>query len=341
MIFALVVLVLLIFSALFNLTQFVHGLIPMKLHGYSSSAGPRLDEVVLQDNDAHNKIAVIPVEGIITSASIDGDYNLVELIRAQLKEAANDAKVKAVILKVNSPGGEVLPSDEISKLLADFQLDEPAEGGMPAHKGKPIIVSMGSLAASGGYYVSAPCKWIVANEMTITGSIGVIMESYNYRGLMDKVGLQPVVFKSGKFKDMLSGSREPTEITQEERDMVQNLINEVYGKFKSVVAAGRKGHSLSPNWQDYADGRVLSGKQALDLGFVDELGDFDDAVERAKTIAGIAEANVVEYRARRDLSDMLGLFGKTQVPSIKLDLGMEGPKLEAGQLYFLSSTVVH
>jgi len=330
-----------VFSMIENFRQFVGGMNPINFSGYRTSAGPRLDEVIMEDNDARNKIAVVAVEGIITSARLDGDYSLAELIKAQLKEAQEDPKVKAVILKVNSPGGEVLPSDEISKELADFQTDQPAEGSLPARKGKPVIVSMGSLAASGGYYVSAPCKWIVANEMTITGSIGVIMESYNYRGLMDKVGLEPVVFKSGKFKDMMSGSREPTEVTQEERDIMQNLINEVYGKFKSVVAAGRQGHKLAANWTDYADGRVLSGKEALALGFVDELGDFNDAVERAKTIAGIGNANIVEYRARRDLSDMLGLFGKSKVPAIKLDLGVEGPKLEAGQLYFLSSTVVH
>ena len=100
---------------------------------------------------------------------------------------------------------------------------------------------MGSLAASGGYYVSAPCRWIVANDLTITGSIGVIMSTWNYRGLMDKVGLRPETFKSGKYKDMLSGSREPDTITPEEREMVQALIDETYGKFKSaVVAEGRK-----------------------------------------------------------------------------------------------------
>src|SRR5436190_15614835 len=98
---------------------------------------------------------------------------------------------------------------------------------------------MGNLAASGGYYVSAPCQWIVANELTITGSIGVIMHSWNYRGLMDKVGLKPETYKSGKFKDMLSGERNPTDITPEERDMVQSLIDETYSKFKGVVAKGR------------------------------------------------------------------------------------------------------
>jgi protease-4 len=240
---------------------------------------------------------------------------------------------------VDSPGGEVLASDEIAKAIEKFQ--------NTSHK--PVIVSMGSLAASGGYYVSAPSRWIVANDMTITGSIGVIMGTWNYRGLMNKVGIRPFTFKSGKFKDMLSGSREPDDITQEERDMVQKLIDETFEKFKGVVAAGRKdahdkskdGKALADNWTEFADGRVLSGKEAENLGLVDELGNFDVATKRARTIAGIGRANLVEYRQRVDFSDLLGLFGKTESRAIKVDLGIESPKIEAGRLYFLSPTYLH
>src|SRR5205085_7416090 len=138
--------------------------------------------------------------------------------------------------------------------------------------GKPVIAAMGSLAASGGYYVSAPCQWIVANDMTITGSIGVIMHGYNFRGLMDKVGVRPEVFKSGKFKDMLSPDKREEDISQEEREMIQSMVNETFDKFKTIVAEGRgasakknsggsdKGHALVENWAQYADGRILSGK---------------------------------------------------------------------------------
>src|SRR5439155_12788280 len=194
----------------------------------------------------------------------------------------------------DSPGGEVLASDEINHSISDFQTK--------SHK--PVIGSMGNLAASGGYYVSAPCRWIVANELTITGSIGVILHSWNYRGLMNKVGLRPETYKSGKFKDMLSGERNPDEIPAEEREMVQTLIDDTYGKFKSVVAKGReqahdknknnpekdRGRALSSDWESYADGRVLSGAEAYKLGFVDQKGNFADAVKRAKTIAGISDA---------------------------------------------------
>jgi protease-4 len=266
---------------------------------------------------------------------------MVDVIKAQLKRAEEDEKVGAVILKVDSPGGEVLPSDDISRAIADFQTK--------GH-GKPVVCSMGSLAASGGYYVSAPCRWIVANEMTITGSIGVIMSTYNYRGLMDKVGLRPETFKSGKYKDMLSGSREPDSITPEEREMVQALINETYGQFTNVVAKGRSsahgknkpdGRGLTPDWADYADGRILSGREAFKLGFVDQLGTFDDAVKQAKRIARIRAANLVEYQQRFELSDFFRLFGRSEGKVVKLDIGMDGPKLKAGQLYFLSPLLLH
>jgi len=267
---------------------------------------------------------------------------MVDIIRAQLKRAEEDPRVKAVLLKVDSPGGEVLASDEIYHALDQFQNKTR----------KPVIVSMGSLAASGGYYVSAPCQWIVANDLTITGSIGVIMHSWNYRALMNKVGLQPETYKSGKFKDMLSGEREPNDIPPEEREMVQSLINETYQKFKSAVADGRKqaqqankgkGRPLDPKWSDYADGRVLSGTKAYDLGFVDQLGNFEDAVARARTLAGISAANLVEYQQRYELSDLLRLFGKSEGANqvIKVDLGMDAPKLQAGQLYFLAPTFAH
>lgn len=343
---ALVLFVLLGISLLYNAGNFASNVIHGKSVKTSArSVGPKLEEVVTEDNDANNKIAVIELNGIITSRAVDqSSYNMVDLIRAQLQRAKEDSEVKAVVLKVDSPGGEVLASDEINRLLADFQ----------SKSQKAVVASMGDLAASGGYYVSAPCRWIVANELTITGSIGVILHSYNYRGLMDKVGLVPEVYKSGKFKDMLSGDRKPDEVLPEEREMLQSLIDQTYQKFKSVVADGRgkayeknkkEGRPLSEDWADYADGRVLSGTEAYKLGFVDQLGNYQDAVNRAKTIAGISTANLIEYQQRYDISDLFRLFGQAgqaqQGRVLKVDLGMEVPKLQAGRLYFLSPTFTH
>jgi len=347
MVVALILFVLLVLSGLYNLGNFASGLVNPKSHYSGRASGPRLEEAVLEDKDSNNKIAVIEVNGIITSRAMDqGGYNMVEILKAQLKRAAEDDKVKAVILKVDSPGGEVLASDEIYHAIADFQ----------AKKNKPVVASMGNLAASGGYYISAPCQWIVANELTITGSIGVIMHSWNYFGLMKKVGVAPQTYKSGKFKDMLSGERDPDSIAPEEREMVQSLIDETYNKFKGVVADGRRvahdknksaenrpdqGRALNENWTDYADGRVLSGSEAYKLGFVDQLGSFEVAVKRTEKIAGISGANLVEYEQHYDLSDIFKLFGKTETPAIKVDLGVEPPKLQAGQLYFLSPSFTH
>jgi protease IV len=345
MVFAFILLALLAMSMLYNLAGFATRV----LHGggarYSSrTAGPRLEEVVTEDNSAVNKIAVVEVQGIIAGHSLDqSGYNMTDLIKAQLKRAEDDDHVKSVILKVDSPGGEVLASDEIYREIADFQ----------DRTHKPVVASMQSLAASGGYYVSAPCRWIVANDLTLTGSIGVIMSAWNYRGLMDKVGILPQTYKSGKFKDMLSGSREPDQIPPEEKAMLQGLIDETYAKFKSVVQEGReqahqknkeskdKGRALSENWEQFADGRVLSGTEAFKLGFVDELGGFDEAVARARKLTGITSANVIEYQQRIDLSDLFRMFGKSDAKAVKVDLGMEVPKLSAGKLYFLSPALFH
>lgn len=352
MIIAIILFVVLVFSLFGNLTQFVANAFSfrsgLRSEAFSSGrfAGPRLDEYTLENNNSQNKIAVITVDGIITGHTFDSaGNNMVDLIQAQLDRAKQDRRVKAVILKVDSPGGEVLASDDIYKAIRDFETDEPAADGRPVLPGKPVICSMGSLAASGGYYISSGCRWIIANDLTITGSIGVIMHGYNYRGLMDKVGVAPMVFKSGKYKDMLAGDREPADITPEEKAMVQGLINDTFHKFEAVVADGRgnahdlnhdQGRALADNWKDFADGRVLSGKQALDLGFVDQLGDFDDAVDRAEEIADVSNANLVEYRERYDFSNIFSLLGESsQSHDIKLDLGADVPKLRAGLMYFL------
>jgi protease IV len=345
MIVAIILCVLLFISLFGNFAQLVSRVMNFN-SGFRTAAsrdvGPRLDEYVLEDNDSDRKIAVVTVDGIITDHSIDrAGNNMVDVIKAQFDRAREDKKVRAVILKVDSPGGEVMASDEINKVIAKFE-DEAK---------KPVICSMGSLAASGGYYISVPCRWIVANELTITGSIGVIMHGWNYRGLMDKVGIAPMTYKSGRFKDMLSGERSTNEIPPEEHAMVQALIDETYGRFTNVVCTGRlqafqknnkEGQALAANWASFADGRVLSGSEALKHGFVDELGDFDKAVERTKKIAHIPNADLVEYRERYDISDFFSMFGQSSsAHDIKLDLGVDMPKLEAGQLYFLSYTLVN
>ena len=340
-IFAIILVVVLLFSLFLNFAHLVGSVTGAGGGKGYHSYGPRLEEVTIRDDNSVNKIAVVPIEGIITGQVADGGFSMVTVIKEELKRARDDHEVKAVILKVDSPGGEVLASDEIANAVREF---EKPKDGKP---GKPVIVSMGSLAASGGYYVSAPSEWIVANELTITGSIGVIMSGFNYRGLLDKIGVRPQVFKSGKYKDMLSGTKTPEEVTPEEKQMVQNLIDETFGKFKSVVRKGRDaaydsnnhtGSRLSGDWEDYADGRILSGTEAKRLGFVDELGDFETALSRARTIAGVSDADLVQYQPIFDLSNLFHLFGKSDAKAVKVDLGVDVPQLHAGYMYFLSPT---
>lgn len=357
MVFAIILLVLLGLSMLVNVSQFASKVMHVSSGRSVASAnyaGPRLDEAIVEENGGSSKIAVVDVKGIITSSPINQQgYSMVDIIKAQLDRARDDRRVKSVILNVDSPGGEVLASDEISDAIKRFQEGKRSNGeDEDRAKAKPVIVSMGNLAASGGYYISAPCRYIVANKMTITGSIGVIMHGFNYRGLMDKIGVVPEVYKSGKFKDMLSGTRETNEIPVEERAMVQSLINEVYSDFKQVVADGRKdAHDhykdcrvLAEDWADYADGRVLSGTEAEKLGFVDKVGNFKDAVDAAKQLGEIhGDANLIRYEERYDLSDFFHMFGesKANAQTIKVDLGFDAPRLQEGHLYFLSPVLSH
>jgi protease-4 len=352
MVAAIILTVLLVLSLFGNLTQLITGAFSIK-HGARSegfggahSVGPKLDEVLLKDNHSANKIAVITVDGVITGqAGGQSGASMVDVLQAELDRAAEDRRVKAVILKVDSPGGEVLASDEIYRAIRDFQDGDPDEHARSAHRGKPVICSMGSLAASGGYYVSSGCRWIVANQLTLTGSIGVIMHGWNYRGLMDKVGLEPMVYKSGRLKDMLSGERATNEIPPEERALVQSLIDETYGRFTNVVLEGRSaahelnkkdGQELATNWLAFADGRVVSGREALELGLVDELGNFDVAVEQARKLVHIDDCNLVEYRERYELADLLSMFGQSsESHEIKLQLDTGSAKLRAGLPYFL------
>ncbi len=338
MIAALILLLFLVVSVIANFGLLLGSAIPFET-GVSHAAAPRLQEVLVEDNGARSKVAVVEVNGVIMSQRIDSRHNMVDVIEAKLKRAGEDDDVVAVLLKVDSPGGEVLASDEIYRKIQSFQ----------SEYGLPVICSMGGLAASGGYYVSAPCDWIVANDLTITGSIGVILSTWNYRGLMDKVGLLPQTYKSGKHKDMLSGEREPEDIPEDEREMLQALIDEVYGKFKGIVKEGREtayenndgeGRPLVDNWVEYADGRVFSGTEAYQLGFVDEVGTFDDAVNRAAEWAGESKVNVIRYEHIPSFTSLFRLFGESKAQSIKLDLGMDLPKLEPGHLYFLSPALM-
>jgi len=285
---------------------------------------PRFREILLQRSmrGSLDKVAVISMHGLISS-SLPGSVSdsMVDDMRAALQQARDDSRVKAIVLEIDSPGGEVTASDAIYSAVVKTRTK------------KPVVVYMGSLAASGGYYVSCGGKFLMANETTITGSIGVIIQTLNYEQLFNKVGLASVVFKSGKFKDMLNGDRP---VTPEERQLVQNFIMETYGKFLGVVAKER---NLPADLlrTTIADGRILSGKEALAHKLIDGLGELDDAFAKARELGNAPDAKVVKYGPPFSLSRFLRIFGETD-SKIELQLPKQFiPQLESGRAYFLPS----
>ena len=285
---------------------------------------PRFREILLQrgTRGTTDEIAVITMRGLISS-SLPGSVtdSMVDDMRAALQQARDDDRVKAIVLEVDSPGGEVTASDAIYSAL------------VKARARKPVVIYMDSLAASGGYYVSCGGKFLMASETTITGSIGVIIQTLNYEQLFNKVGLASVVFKSGKFKDMLNGARP---ITPEERQLVQSFIMKTYDKFLGIVAKERN-LPADQLRNTIADGRILSGKDAFDSKLIDGLGEFEDAFAKAKQLGNAPGAKVVKYGPPFSLSRFFRMFGQAD-SKIELQLPKQLiPQLETGRAYFLPS----
>jgi len=222
-----------------------------------------------------DKIAVIEIRGLITqSAGVIED----------LHQYDEDEGVKAIILRIDSPGGGVGPSQEIYREVIKIK----------SNKKKKVITSMGSVAASGGYYIASASDLIVANPGTITGSIGVLMEFTNIEELFKKIGIKGVVLKSGEHKDMGSPFRE---MTAEEKRLIQSVIDNVHQQFIQAVADGRK---MDPQKvAQVADGRILTGEQAKQLGLVDQLGNLQDAIDTAAKMVGIEGKPVVLYPKKK------------------------------------------
>src|SRR5438105_3309757 len=286
---------------------------------------PRFREILVQRGGklASDRVALIVMRGLISS-SIPGNVSdsMVEDMRAALQQARDDSRVKAIVLEIDSPGGEVTASDEIYNAV------------VKARAKKPVVIYMDSLAASGGYYVSCGGKFLMANETTITGSIGVIIQTLNYEQLFNKVGLASVVFKSGKFKDILNGARP---MTPEERELIQSFVMQTYDKFLGVVAKER-GLPADVLRNSIADGRILSGKDALNSKLIDGLGQIDDAFAKAKQLGNAPQATVIKYGPPFSLSRLFRAFGRTGDSKIQLELPKQlVPPLESGRAYFLPS----
>ncbi|MEA2012599.1 MAG: signal peptide peptidase SppA [Verrucomicrobiota bacterium] len=239
------------------------------------------ENVILQGSDNAKKIAVIDIEGIIMLQNNDYIPKGAQQTCSFIKNAMQDEKVVAVVLNMNTPGGEITASDEIHNAV------------MKLKQKKPVITCMRAVAASGGYYIAAGTDYIIANRMTITGSIGVIMNTVNYKELFNKIGLRMEVYKSGEMKDLLNGGRVRTE---KEKKLLTELINQNYKEFVKIVAQGRKNLTEKQILEsEIGDGRIFLGSEALKLGLVDQLGYFEDALNKAKQLANAPDAKVVRY----------------------------------------------
>jgi protease-4 len=222
------------------------------------------------------KIGVIPIEGII------GDSR--EIV-SEISEFSDNSNIRAVVLRIDTPGGSVAPSQEIYQAIRELR------------KKKKVVVSMGSVAASGGYLIAVAADRIVANPGTITGSISAVMHYANVEELLKKVGVRSSVIKSGKFKDIGSPARS---MTEEERSLIQGIVDDIYDQFVGIVSENRK-IPLSKIRQ-LSDGRIFTGRQAKELGLVDELGGLQDAVLLAGRLSGMKEKPEIVYGAKKKTS---------------------------------------
>ncbi len=269
----------------------------------------------------HQVVAIVDLTGVIGSemAGVIGE-TMVDDAKLKLRQAREDENVKAVVLFIDSPGGEVLASDDLYREVLKVRAE------------KPVVCYFGSLAASGGYYTAMGSSYIIANHLTLTGSIGVIMQSINFKGLMDKVGVKALTFKSGKMKDLLNPTRDAN---PEEMKLIQELIDETYSQFVGIVAKERKLDEMGLR-QGVADGRILSGKQALKEKLVDGLGDLDTAVAKAEELGQLKNAKVVRYLAPFHWSQFLRRLGKAEIGSLNVKIPSGAISLQTGRLYYLS-----
>ncbi|WP_188207959.1 signal peptide peptidase SppA [Alkalibacillus aidingensis] len=252
-------------------------------------------EEVREDGTGSEKVAVIHLNGVIQSDDVGGVINAStynhRVLLEMLDHAKEDEGIEGVVLRVNTPGGGVVESEEIHDQIVSLQEED-----------KPVYVSMGNTAASGGYYVSAPAEQIFAHPATLTGSIGVIMESINIAELADDLGIDFNTITSGEYKDIMSISRP---MSEDEEDILQTMIDEMYDDFVNVIVNGRDMDEATV--RELGDGRVYTGSQAKDVGLVDELGSLDDTIEQLQQDYNLENAQVVEYEYSLGIGSLFGM----------------------------------
>jgi len=286
------------------------------LGSFSLLGGRRPLEETTVEGRGRAKVLLIDISNVITDTPSKRAFGLVEeestieRVESELKRADDDQRIKAIVLRINSPGGGVTASDVLYSDLVRFKRKHDV----------PVVAALGDLAASGGYYVACAADRIVAHPTTVTGSIGVILMNLNLEGLLAKVGVRNETFKAGVHKDLLSPFRGAT---PEERRIVQTILDSLHARFVSVVRENRP-RLDEARVAELTDGRIFDASQALDAGLVDEIGDLPAAIAAAEEAAGVTEARVVMYHRSDETRENIysAAFGlPAQVNILPLDLG--------------------
>ena len=281
-----------------------------------------LEETTVE-GEGGDKVLLVDVSGAITDAPVKHAFGLIEeestvaRVQSELKRAAKDNRVRALVLRINSPGGGVTASDDVYTEIVRFKREQKI----------PVVAALGDLAASGGYYVACAADAVVAHPTTVTGSIGVILVNLNLEGLLGKIGVRNETFKAGEHKDLLSPLRGAT---PEERRIVQSILDSLHARFVSVVRESRPKLDAG-RITELTDGRIFDASQALAAGLVDAIGSLRDAVALAQKAAGLEKARVIMYRRsderRENLYSSAG--GPAQVNMLAVDLAAvagDGPR---------------
>jgi len=261
-----------------------------------------LQERRVYDGSGRQKIVIIPIEGLLVNARSTGlisqGENPVSLLTQQLQRAEQDSSVVAVVLRVNSPGGSVTASDTMYQLIRDFRV----------RTGKPVIASVQDLSASGAFYVSMAADEVIAQPTSVIGSVGVILNLFNFQGTLSMIGAQTYTLKSGELKDIGSPLRT---LTDNERAIFDGMLNQYFQRFLALVATKR---NLSEEQLEVvADGRIFTGEQALELNLVDRLGSLEDAIELARIKSGAYRAPAVIYIRPHGYGG--SIYASNQIPS--------------------------
>jgi len=283
------------------------------------------------EGNGDQDILLIHIKGVISNEKIvTGGWITPEHVQERLKQAGKDPKVKAVILNINSPGGAITATDKIYRSIMEFR--EKSK--------KPVVAFLDSIAASGGYYIAAACDTIVSYPTCITGSIGVIMSSFQIQELLEnKLGIKHIVIKSGEHKDILSSTRT---MTEKERQILQSMIDEMYERFLEIVKKGRASlkDMKEEEIREIADGKVYTGKQALEKKLVDKLGTWDDAIQETCKIAQIGKEDyrIITYHQKKSLlQEILELSSEESDAKSRL-LESVSQKITTPSFYYLWTT---